>query len=188
MTTSSPRDQLIVGAGAGPRPCAARAHATVRTIATAPSNGTATRSARATAEGPRQTTRVAITPRTMAHAACDPLAPNRAVVPAARLEADAAMTLLRAIHAKLERYNTNATRPAPRMPSAGRAAITEGTRRCDPMGASAATSAAPAALPARIRRIEARTLKADARLAPTWNVVATTFAPTKIRNRSTLED
>src|SRR6266508_1183645 len=102
MTTSSPRDQLIVGAGAGPRPCAARAHAT--------------------AEGPRQTTRVAITPRTMAHAACDPLAPNRAVVPAARLEADAAMTLLRAIHAKLETYNTNATRPAPRMPSAGRAA------------------------------------------------------------------
>ena len=60
-----------------------------------------------------------------------------------------------------------------------------GTRSRGPSGASAATSAAPATLPTAINSIVARRLNDDARLAPTWNVVATTLAPTKIRKRST---
>src|SRR5262249_41792496 len=103
------------------------------------------------------------------------------------LIADAAITLLSAIQAKLDPYRSAATTPAPWMPRAGRAAMTDGTRRREPIGASAATSVAPATLPTPINNIAARRLNDDARLAPTWNVVATTFAPTKIKNRSALD-
>src|SRR5712672_2142059 len=102
MTTSSPRDQLMATEGAaGARAVPyARTHATVSATPTISIRGTAMRSVRATARGPRQTTIVAITPSAMAHAACDPPdGPIHAV--AARAHADAAMTLLSAIHAKL---------------------------------------------------------------------------------------
>ena len=72
-------------------------------------------------------------------------------------------------------------------PSAGRAAITEGTRRRGPSGASAATSADPATLPAAISAIAVRRENDGTRLAPTWKVVATMLAPTKIRNRSAVD-
>ena len=64
--------------------------------------------------------------------------------------------------------------PAPWMPRAGRAAMTEGTRG----GSQSARAPRPAprrpALPTPINSIDARTLNDDARLAPTCNVVATT--------------
>ena len=53
------------------------------------------------------------------------------------------------------------------MPSAGRAAMIDGTRRRDPSGASAATNAAPATLPATINATDARMQNEEARLAPT---------------------
>ena len=123
--------------------------------------------------------------RRSAHTVCDPgrSQPRRGADAGA---ADAAITLLSAIHAKFDHVQERRRRaPAPAMPSAGRAAITEGTRRREPSGASAATSAAPATLPTTINSSRrTRRLNDDARLAPTWNVVATTLAPTKIRNRS----
>src|SRR4051794_15231148 len=124
------------------------------------------RSARATARGPRHTTKVAIKPSAIAHAGCEaPAGPPH--LAAARAHADAAITLLSAIHAKLVTYSTTATSAAPVIPSAGRAAMIDGTRSRGPSGASAATSAAPATLPAAIRTIVLVTVKDDARLAPT---------------------
>src|SRR5476651_378774 len=164
----------------------ARTQATVSAMATMTIAGTATRSARATARGPSHTTHVASSPSTTAHAVCDPAAgPIHAV--ATRAQADAAITLFSAIHAKLLMYSTTATSPAPTIPSAGRTAITDGTRSRGPSGASAATSAAPATLPTATSATVAARLKDRARLAPTWNVVATTLAPTKIRKRSRID-
>jgi len=104
-----------------------------------------------------------------------------------RAQAEQAITLLIAIQAKFETYRTTATSPAPVTPSAGRAAITEGPRRRGPSGASAATSADPATLPAAISAIAVRRENDGTRLAPTWKVVTTMLAPTKIRNRSAVD-
>src|SRR4051812_9362262 len=98
-------------------------------------SGTATRSARATARGPRPTISVATMPSAIAHADSDALAPSVVETPATRTHAEAAITLFKAIHAKFDRYSTSATSPAPRIPSAGRAAITDGTRSRGPIGA-----------------------------------------------------
>ncbi len=65
----------------------------------ATSSGTATRSARATALGPRATTAVAMTPSPTAHA---PRAHAEDDPPNAMAHADEAMTLFRAIQAKFE--------------------------------------------------------------------------------------
>src|SRR5947209_6865509 len=90
----------------------ARQHATVSAAATITISGTAMRSARATARGPRHTTTVASRPSATAHAVCDtPIAPKRWTP--TRAHADAAITLLSAIHAKLETYRTQATSAAP---------------------------------------------------------------------------
>ena len=140
--------------------------ATVSAMATIIIDGTATRSARATARGPSQTTKVASSPSTTAHAVCDPAAGPIHAAPM-RAHADAAMTLFSAIHAKLLTYNTTATSPAPAIPSAGRAAITDGTRSRGPSGASAATSAAPPTLPTATSASVAGRLNEADRLAPT---------------------
>src|SRR3954453_8057773 len=143
MTTSRPRHQLMSGFGGAAGTGATRAQATVSATATRSISGTATRSARATARGPHQTTNVASNPRRIAHAVCDPAAGPSHSAPT-RAHADAAITLFNAIHAKLLIYSAAATSPAPTKPSAGRAAMIDGTRRRGPSGASAATSAAPA--------------------------------------------
>src|SRR5206468_1464468 len=114
--------------------------------------------------GPSQTTKVASSPSTTAHAVCEPAAGPSQAAPT-RADADAAITLFSAIHAKLLTYSTTATRPAPAMPSAGLAAMTDGTRRRGPSGASAATSAAPATLPTATRVSVAARLNDDDRLA-----------------------
>src|SRR5437868_2298161 len=109
-------------AGAGPAGGADAApdalqQATVSAAATITIIGTATRSARATARGPRHTTTVASRPSATAHAVCDPpIAPTQGA--ATRAHADAAITLFSAIHAKLEMYRTDATSAAPVTPSA----------------------------------------------------------------------
>src|SRR5580765_2950070 len=126
-------------------------HATVSATPTINISGTAMRSARATARGPRHTTIVAIKPSAIAQAVGETFGPAHPA--AARAHADAAITLFSAIHAKLVTYRTTATSAAPVMPSAGRAAMIDGTRRRGPSGASAATSAAPATLPAAISAI-----------------------------------
>src|SRR5262249_26189183 len=177
MTTSRPLDHDIGAGGSGVDGGGARRQATVSASATSSISGTAARSANATARGPRQTIAVASTPSATAHAVSDP-------TPMARAHADAAMTLLSAIQAKFVAYSRTATRPAPRTRSAGRAAMIEGTRRRDPSGASTATRAAPAMLPTAMSVRVVRTANDAARLDPTWNVVATMFAPTKMRNRS----
>src|SRR3954462_8327872 len=123
---------------AGDGAAAARAQATVSAIATSSISGTAIRSARATARGPNQTTAVASSPSTIAQTGRDPAAGPSHSAPT-RAHAEAAMTLFSAIHAKLLMYSAAATRPAPAKPSAGRAAITDGTRSRGPSGASAAT-------------------------------------------------
>src|SRR4051812_4892996 len=155
-------------------------HAIVSATETSSISGTAMRSAPATARGPRTTMIVATTPRTIAQTVSDP-------TPTARAQADAAITLFSAIHAKFEMYRTTATMLAPRMPSAGRVATIDGTRSRDPSGASAATRAAPPMLPIVMRTTVAFSVNEAARLAPTWKVVATMFAPTKIRNRSKID-
>ena len=53
------------------------------------------------------------------------------------------------------------------MPSAGRAAMTDGTRSRGPSGASAATRAAPATLPTPISTIVRARVNVVATLAPT---------------------
>ena len=79
----------------------ARTHAIVNAPATASMSGTASRSARATACGPRHTTSVASTPSTSAHGVWPAKAgPSHDDI--ARAHADAAITLLSAIHAKLD--------------------------------------------------------------------------------------
>ncbi len=88
----------ILGAAAGA--AEARAHAMVSATATITIDGTAMRSARATARGPIQTTNVARNPSAMVHAVCDPAAGPIHAVPT-RAQADAAITLFSAIHAKL---------------------------------------------------------------------------------------
>src|SRR6185369_10834698 len=186
MTTSRPRHQLIVVCGAAAGAFEIRAHAIVSATATRTIDGTATRSARATARGPSHTTSVASSPSRIAHAVCDPAAGPIHAAPT-RAHADAAITLFNAIHAKLLTYSTTATNPAPTKPSAGRDAMIDGTRSRGPSGASAATSAAPATLPTATSVIVVASVKDDARLAPTWKVVATTLAPTKIRKRSRLD-
>ena len=60
----------------------------------------------------------------------------------------------------------------------------DGTRSRGPSGASAATSAAPATFPTATRISVSVSVNDEDRLAPTWNVVATTLAPTKMRKRS----
>src|SRR6476620_8368712 len=110
MTTSRPRERLmepgVVAAGAGAVPDA-RMHATVSATPTVNISGTAMRSARATARGPRHTTIVAIRPSAIAHAVGEAPA-GTAHVAAARAHADAAITLFSAIHAKLVTYRTTA--------------------------------------------------------------------------------
>src|SRR5262245_22792458 len=123
-------------------------------------SGTATRSASATACGPPHTTAVAASPIAIDHAVSDPN-------PNVFAHTDAAMTLFSAIHAKFVTYRTPATTPAPPKPSAGRVAITDGTRSRGPIGASAATSVAPTTLPAAIKTIATRIENDPARLAPT---------------------
>ena len=56
-----------------------------------------------------------------------------------------------------------------------------------PQGSTQGSSFLPATLPTATSTIVAATLNDDARLAPTWNVVATTLAPTKIRKRSNVD-
>src|SRR5476649_884017 len=102
MTTSRPRHQLMATTGADAVDGAARRQAIVSATATTSISGTATRSARATARGPRHTTTVASSPSAIAHAVCDPFTPGRGTVPTARVSADAAITLFSAIHAKLD--------------------------------------------------------------------------------------
>src|SRR5262249_11984825 len=186
MTTSRPRARLMATRGAALAASGDRTHAIVSATATASIRGTATRSARATARGPRHTTTVARSPSAMDHGVSAPAA-GPTHTPAARAPADAAITWFGAIHAKFETYSTTATSPAPTKPSAGRAAITDGTRRRGPRGASAATSAAPATLPIAISDSRLASVNDAARLAPTWKVVATTLAPTKIRKRSSVD-
>ena len=72
----------------------------VSATATMTIDGTAMRSARATARGPSQTTNVASRPSAIAHAVCDPAAGPIHAAPT-RAHADAAITLFSAIHAKL---------------------------------------------------------------------------------------
>src|SRR5438270_95572 len=60
----------------------------------------------------------------------------------------------------------------------------DGTRNREPMGASAATSAAPAMLPAPTRPSIGVVVNDRPTLAPIWNVVATMLAPMKITSRS----
>src|SRR6516164_6921055 len=183
MTTSRPRHQVIGINGAAAVGAEVLAQAMVSAMATTTIDGTAMRSALATARGPSQTTKVATSPSTSAHTVCDPAAGPIHAVPT-RAQADAAITLFSAIHAKLLTYSRTATSPAPVNPSAGREAMIDGTRSRGPSGASAATSAAPATLPTPTSAIVAAGSNDDERLAPTWNVVATTLAPTKIRKRS----
>src|SRR5262249_11358403 len=144
-----PRHQVAWTVGAVAAGACARRQATVSAAATISISGTAMRSARATARGPRQTTTVARTPSATAHIVCEP-------TPAARVHADAAITLLTAIHAKFVTYKSIATMAAPLVPSAGRAAMTDGTRSRDPSGASTATSAAPTTLPIAMRTSASR--------------------------------
>ena len=96
-----PRHQLIVACGAANGDAETRAHAIVSATATMTIDGTAIRSARATARGPSQTTSVASRPSAIAHAVCDPAAGPIHATPT-RAHADAAITLFNAIHAKFE--------------------------------------------------------------------------------------
>src|SRR5262245_36396049 len=157
---SRPRHQDIGVAGTVLAGIGARRQATVSSTATISISGTARRSARATARGPRHTTTVASSPSATAHIVGEP-------TPAARAHADAAMTLFNAIHAKFDTYRRIATIAAPLEPSAGRAAMTDGTRSRDPIGASAATSTAPATLPIAISVIVSAIVNDGAKLAPT---------------------
>ncbi len=100
-------------------------------------------------------------------------------------QADAAITLFRAIQAKFVTYRRSETSAAPRMPSAARHATTEGTPRRGPRGASAATSPEPRTVPPATRRSASLRPNAGTRVAPVWSVVATMFAPAKMRKRST---
>src|SRR5258707_13568347 len=109
---SRPCHQRVVAAGGvsgsvGPT----RKQAIVNATATSIISGTATRSARATARGPRQTMTVATMPSAIAHADADPLAPSAVETPTTRTHADAAITLFNAIHAKFDRYRPPATSP-----------------------------------------------------------------------------
>ena len=179
---SKPRNQGFVGAG-----CDARAErfggawmtAQVITPPTASSSGTATRSARPTARGPSATTAVDTSPRPTTQYGMADSPPSR------RAPTDAAITLFTPIQAKLVTYSSAATSPAPRTPSAARAAITDGTPSLGPSTASAATSSDPAVAPAAMRASAAAGLKSPASAAPTCSVVATMFAPAKMMNRST---
>src|SRR5947209_17407394 len=118
---SRPCHQFVVAAGgASGSVVLMRRHAIVNATATSSISGTATRSARATARGPRQTISVATMPSAIAHADFDAVAPSVVDTPATRTHADAAITLFNAIHAKFDRYSTRATSPAPPIPSAGR--------------------------------------------------------------------
>ena len=141
-------------------------------------SGTAMRSARPTSFGPPATITVATMPIATDHARWEP------GPPATREQADAAMTLLTAIQAKFTAYRNRATSPAPRRPSAARAAMIDGTPSRGPSGANPATSADPRRLPAPISTRAVVRLKAGASAAPTCRVVATMLAPAKMRKRS----
>ncbi len=105
-------------------------------------------------------------------------------MPVSVTEIEAAMTLLRAIQAKLVTKSRTASPWAPEMPIAARAATIDGTRSREPIGASTATKAAPATAPTAITHSAAVRPREAGRLAPTWSVVATMLAPTKMRKRS----
>ncbi len=60
----------------------------------------------------------------------------------------------------------------------------DGTRSRVPIGASAAVKSAPPTAPTAITVTAADSEKVAGRLAPTCSVVATMFAPTKMRKRS----
>src|SRR5262245_18883085 len=176
---SNPRNSEGAPAAAGALEASGRRRqATVIATLTSSSSGTATRSVRATQPGPPATTSVDSTPMPNAHQRSESGPPQSAA------HADAAITLLIAIQAKLITYISPAISPAPRMPNAARAAMIEGTPSRGPSGASAATISAPARLPAIIKDSAVRVSNEPARLAPTANVVATMFAPAQIRKRS----
>ena len=104
---------------------------------------------------------------------------------ATRAHADAAITLLSAIHAKFVTYSTTATSAGAGDPE--RRPCRDDRRHAQPR---------PERRQRRDQRRAGHAADADqghrrapdrttpARLAPTWNVVATMLAPTKIRNRS----
>ena len=177
--TSSPRIHSDAGAAvavsAGTR---ALRHANVSTTPETNSSGTATRSARPTRRGPPATIAVATNP--------SPTAQTRTLdgPPQSDAQIDAAITSLRAIHAKLVMTSSHASALAPENPSGARHAMIEGTRSRGPSGASAATSAAPATAPAAMIAIAVRSPNDPANVAPTCSVVATMFAPAKTRKRS----
>ena len=117
-------------------------HATVSATPTVNISGTAMRSARATARGPRHTTIVAIKPSAIAHAVCEapagrPTRPRRA--PRRRRD-HIVQRDPREVGDIQDDGHQRRTGHAERRP----AAMIDGTRRRGPSGASAATSAAPA--------------------------------------------
>ena len=142
------------------------------------SRGTATRSARPTRRGPPATIAVATRP--------SPIAQIRRLggPPQSDAQIDAAITSLSAIQAKLVTTSSHASALAPENPSGARHAMIDGTRRRGPSGASTATSAAPATAPVAIIAIAVRKPNNPASVAPTCSVVATMFAPAKMRKRS----
>ncbi len=182
MTTSSSRGQATSPAGAaGPSGAGDAGKASTAQVMTRPAasiSGTAHRSARRTAPGPRATTVADTRPSPMAQAR----SPNGSGT--SRAHTDAAMTLFTAIHAKLVTKSTAATTPAPVCPSTARAAIIDGTPRRDPIGASAATRPAPAAAPTATTPAMVALEATPPSAAPTCRVVATMLAAAKTRNRS----